>query len=49
MTEFITIIVCLVIGAAAGIAIYHFGFQRTLQAIKDDIALIKNKIKPNAG
>ena len=47
MAEFITIIICLAAGAAAGIAIYHFGFQTTLQAIKDDISAIKNKIKPN--
>ena len=36
--------ITLAAGAAIGIAIYHFGFQRTLQAIKDDIALIKTKI-----
>lgn len=44
MAEFITIIICLLAGAAAGISIYHFGFQKTLQAIKDDISLIKSKL-----
>ena len=39
-------LICFAAGAAVGIAVYHFGFQKTVQTITADVSAVKDKISP---